>query len=186
MQRTGVSGPGGDLRARGDPAPTVAWPKGSPPLPVKIPARRWRNLIRQTCHRGLVPPKPWRRRRMCSPTEVRAADALRPARDTRNWETLGIDRSVLPVPRCGPAAQTPPLHGTVGNRPLTPSAQLLSLALSRDTEAKFPSVPISLEGHALPQGKRLSSQDPVRLTIPRAPSPQTMDWDQSVADATAH
>ena len=37
-------------RSRANPAATVAWPKGSPPPPAKLPARKWRDLIRQAWH----------------------------------------------------------------------------------------------------------------------------------------
>ncbi|MFM7102551.1 MAG: transposase, partial [Verrucomicrobiota bacterium] len=40
----------GCARKRGPGAPGVAWPKSTPPPPARLPARKWRDLIRQAWH----------------------------------------------------------------------------------------------------------------------------------------
>ena len=37
-------------RSRTNPLASVPWPKGSPPPPLKLPHRKWRDLIRQAWH----------------------------------------------------------------------------------------------------------------------------------------
>jgi len=38
------------FRSRTNPSETVPWPKGSPPPPLQLPHRQWRDLIRQAWH----------------------------------------------------------------------------------------------------------------------------------------
>ena len=37
-------------RRQADPVGAVSWPKGSPPPPIKLPHRKWQDLIRQAWH----------------------------------------------------------------------------------------------------------------------------------------
>lgn len=37
-------------RSRANPLASVPWPKGSPPQPLQLPNRKWRDLIRQAWH----------------------------------------------------------------------------------------------------------------------------------------